>query len=300
MIGAYRAQVGEGSWWDTRRSAHWSVDVFAPALIRTELSGVQTIWPMPEMAGGVVTCDDGTLLIAMETGLFAFDPDAGGEPKRVAAPDNLPGTHRFNDLTVDPLGRLIVGTMRKSALGREPTGILYLFDGDRWRILVENLVTINGLACSADGRTLYWSDSAPEVNRIWRADYDPAEGTLGPASVFCDMREQRGRPDGAAMDLEGHYWLAAIGGGCLHRFRSDGRIERTVDVPADHPTKPAFGGPAMDLLLVTTLSIRESRPEAVNAAGAILSLDAPAKGVRPPDFAGASRPIIAQGGETCA
>lgn len=284
LLGAYRAQVGEGSWWDRRRQVHWSVDIFAPALVRTELTGVQTLWPMPEMAAGVATTTDGKLAIAMETGLFAFDPDVEATPRLCAAPADFPETHRFNDLTVDPAGRLIVGSMRKSALGAEPTGTLYSFDGEVWRVLVTGLTTVNGLAFSPDGRTVYWSDSAPDVNRIWRADYAPATGEMRAFSLFCDMRQYRGRPDGAAMDSDGFYWIAAVGGGCLHRFAPDGRLERTVELPADHPTKLAFCGRDLDRLLVTTLSIRESRPEARAAAGAILSLPAPITGIRPPDL----------------
>jgi sugar lactone lactonase YvrE len=283
LLGSYRARVGEGSWWDARRQVHWSVDIFAPALVRTTLDGVQTIWPMPEMAAGVATDADGRLVIAMETGLFAFDPDGNDVPECFAAPDDLPPTHRFNDLTVDAAGRLLVGTMRKSALGPEPTGTLYGFDGQRWRVLVEGLVTVNGLACTPDGRTLYWSDSAPDVNRIWRGAYDPGSGELGAATPFRDMDGQPGRPDGAAMDADGGYWIAAVGGGCLHRFDEAGRIERTVDVPVDHPTKPAFAGRALDDCLVTSLSIRDSRLEARGAAGGIVRLRLGVHGHRLPD-----------------
>jgi len=289
-LGAYRAQVGEGSWWDSRRAVHWSVDIFAPALIRTEWTGIQTIWPMPEMAAGVVTTPGGALVIAMETGLFRFDPDKDQLPKRFAAPDDLPETHRFNDLTVDPAGRLIIGTMRKSALGPAPTGKLYIFDGACWTVIGDGLFTPNGLACAPDGRTLYWSDSAPDVNRIWRSDYDPASAMLGSPSLFCDMKTLRGRPDGAAMDVEGGYWIAAVGGGCLHRFLADGRLDRTLELPADHPTKPAFCGLALDRLLVTTLSIRESQPVAAHAAGSIVSLAAPVAGMHLPDFRGPVEP----------
>lgn len=272
-LGVYRAQVGESPWWDARRGVLWSVDVFAHALIRTDPQGVQTTWPMPEMTGGVATMSDGRLVLAMESGLFAFDPDAGGAPQRFSRPEGHPATHRFNDLTVDTKGRLIVGSMRKSTLGPEPTGVLYVFDGQVWRVLVEGLTTINGLATSSDGQTLYWSDSAPSVNRIWRADYDPERAHLSEAKLFCDMRDQRGRPDGAAMDAEGGYWIAAVGGGCLHRFAADGRIDRTVDLPVDHPTKPAFGGPDLANCFVTSLSIRESRDDnARAAAGAVTRL----------------------------
>ena len=278
-LGPERAKVGESPWWDAARERLWWVDVQAPAFLWTDLeTGQGHSFPTDEMAGGIAGCEDGRLIVAMETGLFLCHPDDAPRVHFLAAPAGLPPTHRFNDLTVDPRGRLIVGTMRKSQLGPlEPTGALYAFDGADWAVLASGFYTINGLAFSPAGDRLYWSDSFPTVNRIWTARYDAATGALGPPAPFVDMNRHRGRPDGAAMDAEGGYWIAAIGGACLHRFRPDGTLDRTIDLPVDHPTKPAFAGRNLDRLAVTSLSIRPGTLDPA-AAGALVTLPAPAPG----------------------
>lgn len=274
IVSEARALVGESPWWDARRQLLWSVDVQGMALWRTDpLAGRTTIHAMPEMTGGVAGSADGKMVLALQTGLFLFDPDIPSAPVKLFAPPGLPATHRFNDLTVDSKGRLIVGTMKMSQVGApEPTGVLYSFDGMRWSELRTGFYTINGLAVSPDGGTLYWSDSFPEVRTIWHAPYDAKTGKLGEARVFVDMHQHRGRPDGAAMDAEGGYWIAAIGGGCLHRFLPDGTRDRTIELPLEHPTKPAFGGTALDTLFVTSLSVRSSaqRPELAGALAALM------------------------------
>lgn len=282
-LGPVRAKVGESAWWDETRNRLWWVDVQGPAFFWTDpASGATHQTATREMAAGIATTADGRLIVAMETGLFLYDPAKPAAPSFLSAPAGLPATHRFNDLTVDPRGRLIVGTMRKSQLGPlEPTGILYAFADGRWTELRRGFYTINGLAFAPDGERIYWSDSFPEVNRIWAASYHPASGTMGETRAFVDMRRHRGRPDGAAMDADGGYWIAAIGGGCLHRFRPDGTLDRTVELPVEHPTKPAFGGVDLKTLFVTSLSVRPSaaRPE---LAGALLSFPAPFRGAPVP------------------
>ncbi len=279
LLGTTRAKVGESPWWDAARHRLWWVDIQAPAVMLTEIdSGATWSLATPEQAGGVVGTANGDVIVAMETGLFLYRPGDDGPLRKVSAPAGLPRTHRFNDLTVDPRGRLIIGTMRMSHLGPlEPTGTLYGFDGHRWTTLVEGLYTVNGLAFSPAGDRLYWSDSFPAVNRIWRAGYDVATGTLGEAQPFVDMRAYRGRPDGAATDAAGGYWIAGVGGGCLHRFRPDGTLDRSIDLPVDHPTKPVFVGPGLDRLIVTSLSVRPSLRDPA-AAGALVALPAPVRG----------------------
>lgn len=280
IVGATRAQVGESPWWDRERNCLWWVDTFAPAVLQTS-SAATHVYPTAELAGGVALGDDGRLAVAMESGLFVLDP-AGFGLTFLSAPAGLPVTHRFNDLTVDPRGRLIVGTMKKSQLGPpEPTGELYSYDQGRWTQLRDGLTTVNGLAFSPAGDRIYWSDSFPAINQIWHAAYDARTGNVGETELFIDMRKHRGRPDGAAVDEQGGYWIAAIGGGCLHRFLPDGTRDLTLELPIEHPTKPAFTGVGLKTLHVTSLSVRPSstKPE---LAGALVTAAAPVAGLAIP------------------
>jgi sugar lactone lactonase YvrE len=74
-----------------------------------------------------------------------------------------------------------------------------------------------------------------------------------------DMRPLPGRPDGAALDSEGGYWICANDAGLVHRFTPDGRLERSLPVPVSKPSMCSFGGPALDCLFIT--SIRPAQPQ---------------------------------------
>jgi sugar lactone lactonase YvrE len=279
VIGDGRDQVGESPVWDAERNALWWVDTWGRTVNRHILDRPETErFAFHEMVGGIALAADGSIRVFGETGMFHLDP-ATRAFRFLSAPPDLPATHRFNDVTVDPRGRLIAGTMRKSQLGAEPTGVLYVVDGAEWRRLFDGFWTLNGLAFSPDGRTLHVSDSHPSTRTIWRADYSPATGAVSPRQTFVDMSAFAGRPDGAAVDAQGGYWIAGVGGGCLYRFDPSGRVTHQHDMPVERPTKLAFGGPGLDRIFVTSMSVNLERPDEWNLAGALLQSDLAVSGL---------------------
>ena len=90
-----------------------------------------------------------------------------------------------------------------------------------------------------------------------------------------------GRPDGAAVDVEGNYWCAMVEGGRLLCLSPSGEILREIVLPARCPTMLAFGGPEMRTLYVTTA--RANRPEAELAqyplSGCMLTLEVDVAGL---------------------
>ena len=111
----------------------------------------------------------------------------------------------------------------------------------------------NGLAFSPDGKTLYLSDSHPDVQKIWAFDYDTDTGTPHNRRLFVDMSEHPGRPDGAAVDAEGCYWICGNDAGLIHRFTPQGKLDRSLTVPVKKPAMCAFGGADLDTLFVTSI-----------------------------------------------
>ena len=83
--------------------------------------------------------------------------------------------------------------------------------------------------------------------------------------------DDRGRPDGAAMDVEGCYWSALYEGGRLHRYDPDGRLMAAYPLPARKPTMPAFGGEGLRTLFVTTAA--DDDPPGGGAGGGLYALD---------------------------
>jgi sugar lactone lactonase YvrE len=51
-----------------------------------------------------------------------------------------------------------------------------------------------------------------------------------------------GRPDGAAVDSEGNYWVAMFEGARIAKLSPEGVLLGEIKLPVRCPTMPAFGG----------------------------------------------------------
>ena len=151
--------------------------------------------------------------------------------------------------------------------------------------LVGGMVVPNGLAFSPDGRTMYLSDSHPTVQTVWAFDYDTATGTPSNRRVFADFNLLPGRPDGAAMDADGCYWVCGNDAGLVHRFTPQGKLDRSLAVPVKKPAMCAFGGSRLGTLFVTSI-----RPDGIDLsdqplAGGVFALQPGVCGLPEPQFA---------------
>src|SRR5207247_9116354 len=119
---------------------------------------------------------------------------------------------RFNDGRCDSAGRFGAGTLDQPKAGNNAH--LYRFDDRGLVVMDSGLLTSNGLAFSPDQRWIYHSDTPNFV--IYRHSYDAVSGALGNEEVwvrFTPTPQDRGRPDGAAIDSQGYYWSALYEGG---------------------------------------------------------------------------------------
>jgi sugar lactone lactonase YvrE len=129
---------------------------------------------------------------------------------------------------------------------------------------------------------MYWSDT--KAHTVFAFDFDPASGALSRQRVFASFPVRQagqpldsygGRPDGAAVDAEGCYWVAMFEGQRVLRLSPRGELLRDVPLPVRCPTMPCFGGADLTTLYVTTA--RHNRPEAELAAqplaGCVLALE---------------------------
>lgn len=195
----------------------------------------------------------------MEDGIFDIAPQPDGtlQATRLADVAHANAGMRFNDGRCDRQGRFWAGTMVMDMAAGISAGALYRFDGSlsgaRLNAQLQDLVVPNGLGFSPDGRTMYLSDSHPSVQTIWAFDYDIDSGTPSNRRLFVDMNQYPGRPDGAAVDVDGCYWICGNDAGLIHRFTPDGRLDRSLEVPVKKPAMCAFGGPGLDTLFVTSI-----------------------------------------------
>ncbi len=204
----------------------------------------------------------GGLILAMRDGLWRFDGDSG-ERELLNAPPYDVATERFNDGKGDPLGRFWVGTIYEPR--KPPLAALYRYAGRKLERMAEGITVSNGLAWSPDGAVMYWSDTKAQT--IYAFDFDLAQGSLSAQRVFArfepkiaggSLQDYGGRPDGAAVDSEGCYWVAMFEGARVLRLSPQGEVLRELRLPVRCPTMPCFGGADLKTLYITTAS--ENRP----------------------------------------
>ena len=289
-VGAMVCAVGESPLWCERRGHWYWVDIAARAIWRFEpASGATRCWQTAQMVACIAQDEAGDLIAGMESGIFHLrlhEDDATVEARQLAAPLESMAGMRFNDGRCDRQGRFWSGTMALDMTHAPAVGTLYRFsaaDGLSAPV-VSNLVTQNGLAWSPDGRTMYLSDSHASRRVVWAFDYDVDSGIPSGQRVFVDMTQHPGRPDGAAIDVDGCYWTCANDAGQLHRFTPQGKRDRSVMLPFAKPSMCSFGGADMRTLLVTSISA--GAPDGDLLAGTVAMLDAGVAGMPERRFAG--------------
>ncbi|MFM0695809.1 SMP-30/gluconolactonase/LRE family protein [Paraburkholderia graminis] len=292
------AAVGESPVWRAAEQALYWVDIPAQKIVRLRLeSGERSEWLLPEKVACIAFDRRGTVLAGCETGLFAVTLSDASAPlatqaepvklsgRKLAAPVFPFGDMRFNDGRCDRQGRFWAGTMVQDMAAANPAGALYRFDADGVLSapVVDGLITQNGLGWSPDGSTMYLSDSHPLRRQIWAFDYDVETGEPHNRRVFADLNHYVGRPDGAAVDADGCYWICANDAGALLRFTPQGKLDRQINVPAIKPAMCAFGGRDLDTLFVTSI-----RPAAGASEhdGHLFAVRPGVSGLPEPEFAG--------------
>ena len=291
--------VGESLVWSPQDNTLWWVDITAKKLHRWQFNGQgQTTWVMPEMTGCVALCDDSTaaqphLIAGMETGLFdirfsGVDHATTHITQRCTVPHSA-AEMRFNDGRCDRQGRLVAGTMTINQTVGVGNPSLYQYQNGQLSTLLADFVkpftTPNGTAFSPDGRTFYLSDSHTSQQQVWAFDYDTDTGIPHNRRSFIDMNQHPGRPDGAAIDADGCYWICATDAGMIHRFTPTGTLDKTIQLPVKKPTICTWGGADLKTLYVASI-----RPSGIDLsdqplAGAVFAIQGlGAQGVAEPVF----------------
>jgi sugar lactone lactonase YvrE len=254
-----RLSLGESPVWDAARQCLYAVDIDRGQIHRWRWGRREhKAWVLPQKVACVALTDRGTLLAAMEDSIAEVRLEGDRAALRTLATIEHPApSMRFNDGRCDRSGRFWVGTMCTDAAATNAWGGLYCLDErgltGPW---VRDLRVPNGLAVSPDGATLYLSDSHPSVQQVWRMGLDAHTGELGPRQPFFDMRPLRGRPDGAAMDTHGCYWICGNDGAEVYAIDRTGRMVQTMPVPQRKPSMCSFGGPRLDTLIVASIDAR--------------------------------------------
>lgn len=274
-----RALAGESPVWSADEQCLWWVDIWGRRLHRYDPSSrADRAIAMPDIVSFAAPHALGGLAVALRASVWHFLP--AQDRFSLIAELPLPETSRLNDAAVDCEGRLWIGSMATPA-SSPPDGALWRIDVDgRIHRVLGGLHSPNGLAFSPDATVLYLSDSHPSVRTVWAFDYDSAAATMGNRRTFVDTHDLPGRPDGACVDALARYWMAAVDGAAVLCLDASGQVVDAVDVPVEKPSKPAFGGPDLGTLYITSLRKNLSTPlEQQPLAGGLFAARVDATGV---------------------
>ncbi len=277
-LGTHRCLLGESPLWHPTEQVLYSVDIPGRQVLRWRADEeVPDVFPQDAEPACIAARATGGLVVARRDGLWALDTATGAVTPLAPPPYDIT-RQRYNDGKPDAAGRFWIGALSDA---REPEAALYRIDAAGAEPQLDGIVTSNGLAWSPDGRWLYRSDT--KAHTIWRHDFDVERGELGEGQVFARFTPRAteeplsaygGRPDGAAVDESGAYWVAMFEGARLLRFSAAGELLQDVALPVRCPTMPCFGGADRRTLFVTTA--RDKRPADELArepwAGAVLTL----------------------------
>lgn len=278
------ARLGESPVWDATAGCLWWLDIKSRILHRLDMASTSSTFSMlPEDPGSVVLARSGGMVVTMRNGVYRLAaPDA--DPELLVSLETALPENRFNDGRCDRQGRLVAGSMHEPQTRADAALYRVSGSGDCVRLL-DGITTSNGLAWSEDGRTMYFADTL--AYKVWAFDYDIASGTPSNKRVFVDLGEDHDFADGAAVDVEGCYWLAIPLRSEIRRYDPDGREMRRIRLPVSVPTCPVFGGENYETMFVTSASFSLSQEELARErlAGAVLAFDAGVRGLPETPFA---------------
>lgn len=239
--------LGEGTLWSARDNAVYWVDIRGPALNRLSLTdGTVERWSMPEPLGWVVEREQGGFIGGFQSGFAAISLDPLTITPIADPEPHLPG-NRMNDGKADAQGHIWCGTMDMAE--QDSCGALYRFAPDHSWVQVDSGYGVpNGPAFSPCGRWLYHNDSARRTMYRFARTETGATGR----QPFIRFGEADGYPDGMTVDADGHIWVAHWGGGRISRFTPEGKLDRSIALPARQVTNITFAGPGLDRMFVSS------------------------------------------------
>ena len=267
-------ELGESPFWHPQQQMLYWVDIARRQILRANVyMGTVEIWDMPSEPGCIAPAVSGFLVIELRHGVFRA-LTWRGPLEQIATLDYDPRRMRANDGKCDALGRFWIGTIDETKAAADAA--LYSLDcrSGGTPVLERKTdpsalpaTTGNGLAWSPDGGTLYWADTQSHLIRAW--DFEVHGNTLTAQRTFHqfapkqgnDLTGYGGRPDGAAVDRHGNYFVAMYEGRRVCKFAPDGTLLAQLATPAQCPTMPCFGGEDLQTLYLTTARQKRSAAE---------------------------------------
>jgi len=251
-IGNPNCHLAECPVWNDLEGALYWTDILEKRIwrYRRRDEKIELVWQGQMMVGGLAFTVSNDLVLCTDRGVYRLSRDERGnftdEPELLYG-IALATDERFNDVTIDPAGRIFAGTLTE----RRAEGKLYRLEkGKEPVVVLGDLQTSNGMTFSLDEKYFFHTDSRPRT--ITRYDYDKSGGEISHGQVIYQGQEGNGKPDGVTLDGQGCLWAACWGAAKVIRIDQQGEIVGEIETPARFVSSLNFGGQEMDELFVTS------------------------------------------------
>ena len=281
VLSAEPCQLGEGPTYDVATDTAWWFDIREGRLFEAHLgSGSIRVHPLGRMASALGRIDAERQLIVAEDGLYVRTLADGAMTLFLPLEADNPVT-RSNDCRVHQSGTFWIGTMGRKA---EPkAGAIYALHRGKISTLFSGISIPNSICFSPDGGTGYFTDTPRAV--LYAVPLNPATGLPRGEPEVLLRHTGIGGLDGSVCDADGNIWNACWGASRIDVYSPQGERLRSLSVPAKQASCPAFVGPDLSRLLVTSAwqdmdaAARAADPQ----AGYTFLLEASARGRAEPD-----------------
>jgi D-xylono/L-arabinono-1,4-lactonase len=245
--------LGEGPIWNIQLQKLFWTDIYNRQIwVYDPKLNVSKVYLKGKLqVGGFAFTRKGDMVLCTDKGIYllaARTDDAMSAEPTLLFDIPLSDSEMFNDITVDPEGRIFAGTLSRPDF---TGGILYRIEKGKDPVVVlRNLRCTNGMTFSLDEKYFFHTDSI--VGTITKYDYDRETGEISDPRVFFSKTPEMGAPDGITIDREDHIWAAFWGDSYIRRIDPNGGITAEIQLPVKQPSSVMFGGPELDELYITT------------------------------------------------
>ncbi|WP_194482783.1 SMP-30/gluconolactonase/LRE family protein [Bradyrhizobium sp. CCBAU 53338] len=281
VVSAERCHLGEGPTYDVSTDTAWWFDIREGRLFEAHLGGGSIrVHALGRMASALGRIDAERQLVVAEDGCYIRTLSDGAMTLFCPLEADNPAT-RSNDCRVHQSGTFWIGTMGRKA--ERGLGAIYALHRGKISTLFPGISIPNSICFSPDGTTGYFTDTARAV--LYAVPLNADTGLPRGEPEVLLRHTGIGGIDGSVCDADGRIWNACWGAGRVDVYSPQGERLRSLHVPARQASCPAFVGPDLSGLLVTSAwqdmdaEARAADPQ----AGCTFLLHASARGRAEPD-----------------
>lgn len=246
--------LGEGPTWNDGENAIYWLDILNNRIYRKIDSdnNVDCIWETDSNIGGMAFYENGDIAVFVKQGVkrLAIGRDGLVSSEQLIFAVELDPDERYNDIIVDPQGRIFAGTMKPT----HKDGKLILFcNGKQPKTVLRSLGISNGMGFSPCEQFFYHTDT--KYGAVTRYDYDKKTAHISSPVVIYTAVDEDGGPDGMTVDENGDLWIACWGAFQILHVTASGKILERIKIDAKQVSSLTFGGKDLNKVFVTTAGI---------------------------------------------